>query len=446
MGHMSWSDYCIFVDQRVAFQPPRLSVPDIPPSNKADEDTKLKALIDTPVLDWQQYVIFSLITVLQGADGYGPGRGFGRGMNGRMGGRGFGESFMVIIFSTACPTNGDPNYDIKRVKPPTGIPKSMLIATPDGSYALPSGAVAVLRRKLILAAFEKEIEGLPSTRSVGDLPPELHCPLCKEVMKDAVLTSKCRFKSFCDKCIRNYITSKSVCVCGATNTLADDLLPNKTLRDTINRILESGNSSTDNAGSAFQVQDMESARCPQPKIPSPTLSAASKGENKPLPLHEEALKTQETVDEVKPIPDPQQMLENVRNTKVADASEATHESMSAKEPASQGSAPLVDEEERKGKRRKFACLQMVLTSSLFFVNILVLCPIESLLLYKLGIKHFHPCAFFITEMQWKTPQDLAAENYMLHMGPSAAYNPYWNGMQPGMGMDGYMPPYGAPMP
>ena len=50
------------------------------------------------------------------------------------------------------------------------------------------------------AAFEKEIEGLPSIRSVGDLPPELHCPLCKEVMKDAVLTSKCCFTSFCDKC------------------------------------------------------------------------------------------------------------------------------------------------------------------------------------------------------------------------------------------------------
>lgn len=48
-------------------------------------------------------------------------------------------------FIQHCPTNGDPNFDIKRVKPPTGIPKSMLMATPDGSYALPSGAVAVLR-------------------------------------------------------------------------------------------------------------------------------------------------------------------------------------------------------------------------------------------------------------------------------------------------------------
>lgn len=88
---------------------------------------------------------------------------------------------------------------------------------------------------------------------------------------------------------------------------------------------------------------MESARCPLPKIPSPTLSAASKGENKPSPLNE-ALKTQEIVDEVKPVLAPQQMSENVRNTKIGDASEATHESMSVKEPASQGSAPLVDEE------------------------------------------------------------------------------------------------------
>lgn len=56
--------------------------------------------------------------------------------------------------------------------------------------------------------------------------------------------------------IRDYIISKSICVCGATNVLADDLLPNKTLRDTINRILESNNSSAENGGSAFQVQGL----------------------------------------------------------------------------------------------------------------------------------------------------------------------------------------------
>ncbi|KAJ8775148.1 hypothetical protein K2173_020152 [Erythroxylum novogranatense] len=396
------------------------TLPDAPPTNKADEDSKLKALIETPALDWQR----------QGADGFGPGRGFGRGMAGRMGGRGFGRLGLERKtppqgyvchrckvpghFIQHCPTNGDPNYDIKRVKPPTGIPKSMLMATPDGSYALPSGAVAVLKPNE--AAFEKEIEGLPSTRSIGDLPPELHCPLCKEVMKDAVLTSKCCFKSFCDKCIRDHIISKSNCVCGATDILADDLLPNKTLRDTINRILESGNSSAENAGSTFQVQDMESARCSQPKIPSPTHSAASKGEQKPSPSNAEApnVNMKETVNAGNPAVAPLQLFEKVKSTRAPDASEATHESVSVKEPASQGSAPLADEEVQQklaigdaGKKKKKKKVRM---------------PPNDL---------------------WKSSQDLAAENYMMPMGPGV-YNPYWPGAQPGM--EGYMAPYANPVP
>ncbi|XP_038995870.1 E3 ubiquitin ligase PQT3-like isoform X2 [Hibiscus syriacus] len=388
-------------------------LPDAPPTDKADEESKIKALIDTPALDWQR----------QGADGFGPGRGFGRSMGGRMGGRGFGldrktppQGYVCHRckvpghFIQHCPTNGDPNYDIKRVKPPTGIPKSMLMATPDGSYALPSGAVAVLKPNE--AAFEKEIEGLPSTRSVGDFPPELHCPLCKEVMKDAVLTSKCCFKSFCDKCIRDYIITTLMCVCGAANMLADDLLPNKTLRDTINRILESGNSS---AGSTFQVQDMESARGLQPKIPSPTTSAASKGEQKPVSAKEESPDVKDKANDLKKAIPSQQILEKVMTTKLAEASEATLESMSVKEPASQGSAPLVEEEVQQkmasgeaGKKKKKKKVRLP-----------------------------------ANDWQWKTPQDLAAENYMMSMGPSA-YSPYWTGMQPGI--DGFMGPYAGVVP
>ncbi|KAL2547443.1 DWNN domain [Forsythia ovata] len=326
-------------------------VQDAPPS-KADEDSKIMALIDTPALDWQR----------QSSDGFGPGRGFGRGMGGRMmGGRGFGRGGFERKtppvgyichrckvpghFIQHCPTNGDSNFDVKRVKPPTGIPKSMLMATPEGSYALPSGAVAALKPNE--AAFEKEIEGMPSTRSVGDLPPELHCPLCKEVMKDAVLTSKCCFKSFCDKCIRDYIISKSICICGATNILADDLLPNKTVRDTINRILESNNGSAENGGSNFQVQDMES-RNPHHQGLSPTQSFASKGEQvaprSSPPQKEEISKIVETAEEDNTLVAPDQKVEKGRTPKVADVSEVIHETLSVKEPASQGSAPLVDEE------------------------------------------------------------------------------------------------------
>ncbi|XP_019150253.1 PREDICTED: zinc finger CCCH domain-containing protein 18-like [Ipomoea nil] len=398
-------------------------VQEAPPSSKADEESKFKALIDTPALDWQQ----------QPADGFGAGRGYGRGPGGRMmGGRGFGRGGFERKtpppgyvchrckvsghFIQHCPTNGDPNFDIKRVKPPTGIPKSMLVTTPDGSYALPSGASAVLKPNE--AAFEKEVEGMPSTRSVGELPPELHCPLCKEVMKDAVLTSKCCFKSFCDKCIRDYIISKLMCVCGATNILADDLLPNKTLRDTINRILESNNSS-EHGGSALQVQDMESARNPQPKVPSPSQSAASKGEKmppQPLLQKEETSRVQEVIEEVKVEIAPPQPLEKGRSSKVVDISEATHESISVKEPASQGSAPLVDEEVQQkpavsdaGRKKKKKKARLPLTAA---------------------------------EMQWRASQDIAAENYMMPMGPS--YNPYWTGMQ--QGMEGFVGPYPGQMP
>ncbi|KAL6008126.1 hypothetical protein ACLOJK_033632 [Asimina triloba] len=412
--------------------------------NKVDEDSKIKALIDNTALDWQR----------QTQEAFGPGRGFGRGvMGGRMmAGRGFGRAGGLERktpppgytchrckvpghFIQHCPTNGDPNYDIKRVKPPTGIPKSMLMATPDGSYALPSGAVAVLKPndfsifslELELAAspsenraaFEKEIEGLPGTRHVGDLPPELRCPLCKEVMKDAVLTSKCCFNSYCDKCIRDYIISKSMCVCGATNVLADDLLPNKTVRETISRILESTTSSAENAGSAMHVQDMESARCPQPKAPSPTHSATVKEETV-LPLREDhAPEIKEmTVNEGKAILDaPQPSLEKNKATKNVDLSEATLESMSVKEPLSQGSAPLAEEEVQQnlpgidpGKKKKKKKVRLPANAA---------------------------------DWQWRNPQDLAGENYPMPFGPSA-YNPYWTGMQ--WGMDGYMAPLTGPVP
>ncbi|KAF2304178.1 hypothetical protein GH714_028359 [Hevea brasiliensis] len=92
---------------------------------ESDEDSKIKALVNTPALD--------------GSLKY-------------------------------CPTNGDPNYDFKRVRPPTGIPKSMLVPNPDGSYVLSSGATAVLQPND--DAFKKEIFGcFPSKRSwsVSDL-------------------------------------------------------------------------------------------------------------------------------------------------------------------------------------------------------------------------------------------------------------------------------------
>ena len=96
--------------------------------------------------------------------------------------------------------------------------------------------------------------------------------------------------------------------------------------------------------SDFEFSDMESARCPQPKIPSPTSSAASKGDLKVSSVNEKTTNIQETADDRKAVSAPQQTSEQVRNPRAADISEATHESMSVKEPASQGSAQQVEEE------------------------------------------------------------------------------------------------------
>ncbi|PIA31749.1 hypothetical protein AQUCO_04900203v1 [Aquilegia coerulea] len=391
--------------------------------DKADEDNKIKALIDSSAFDWQT----------QPQDGFGAGRGFGRGMGGRMiAGRGFGRGGgferktppqgyichrceVPGHFIQHCPTNGDPNYDKKRVKNPTGIPRSMLEANPEGAYALPGGAVAMLKPNE--AAFDREVEGLSSTRSVGELPPELHCPLCKEVMKDAVLTSKCCFSSFCDKCIRNCIISKSMCVCGATNILADDLLPNKTVRDTINRILESNNSSADNAGSAVHIQ--ESSRCEHPKVPSPTISATSKGGQMPPSPKKDTLDLKEATNSGQPVVNaPKQSLETGRPLKAVDLSEVTRESMFEKEPKLQGGVVHAEEEVQQklstsepGKKKK---------------------------------KKKMPFPANAAELQWRPPQDYAAENYMMPFA-QPTFDPYWSGMQ--YGMDGYMaPPYPGAMP
>lgn len=49
----------------------------------------------------------------------------------------------------------------------------------------------------------------------------------------------------------------------------------------------------------------------------------------------------------------------------------------------------------------------------------------------------------LVDLQWKTSQDLGAENNMMPSGPSA-FNPYWTGMQ--SGMDGCLAPYPGAIP
>lgn len=59
-----------------------------------------------------------------------------------------------------CPTQGDPAYDRKRVRPPVGIPMTRLALSEEGGLVLPGGQMGTLVANE--DAFAREILGLPT--------------------------------------------------------------------------------------------------------------------------------------------------------------------------------------------------------------------------------------------------------------------------------------------
>nr|GEY09786.1 hypothetical protein [Tanacetum cinerariifolium] len=79
-----------------------------------------------------------------------------------------------------------------------------------------------------------ELELWQARAWLGSFPPLLLIvirtrPYVKNVVADKLWLAS----SFCCSGIRDLFISKRTCVCGATDRLADELLPNKTLRETI---------------------------------------------------------------------------------------------------------------------------------------------------------------------------------------------------------------------
>uniref|UniRef100_A0A6N2MAK7 Zinc knuckle CX2CX3GHX4C domain-containing protein n=1 Tax=Salix viminalis TaxID=40686 RepID=A0A6N2MAK7_SALVM len=265
-----------------------------------EENRKILELVNTPALDM----------LGQGCDSggsYVKGGKNGRTRGGLPNKTPPGRCHVGGHFIQHCPTNGDPNYDVKRVKAATGIPKSMLKADPEGRCVLFNGEVAAMKPNEDV--FEKEMEGIPariSPWSVNDVPPDLLCPLCKKIMKDAVLTSKCCFKT-------------------------------------------GGGGGGDGSGSrttSFQVRDLGSLlHCPSQtsKVSSTKMSATS-----PCSSSKEQ---QEPNDRVNPLP---RMAKRARTAESADESKATIAPMNVK--SLHGIDEEVDQKKlvsnENGKKRK----------------------------------------------------------------------------------------------
>ncbi|CAK9212093.1 unnamed protein product [Sphagnum troendelagicum] len=237
----------------------------------ADENSRIAAMVNNTASEWQR----------QTQEAFAGGRGYGRGGYGR-GSRGFGRATppqgyvchrcgQPGHFIQHCPTNGDPTYDMRRMKPPVGIPKTRLKADQEGSYILPDGSVAVMQPDETV--FAKEADALLAIRPILiEPPPELRCPLCKNIFKDAVMIPCCQY-SFCDKCIREELIAKGKCPqCGSTKFKNDDLLPNINLRQAIDRFLEAQVTTSGASDSFLRQQQAPDVESGPRKVPTPAAS------------------------------------------------------------------------------------------------------------------------------------------------------------------------------
>ena len=113
-----------------------------------------------------------------------------------------------------CPTNDNPEYDNRRFKRTTGIPKSMLktveqstaenmsgvMVTPDGSYVIATPDSSSWQRS---RARSRPLSKTDVYQSVPS-DPALACPLCSKLVRDAVKTSCCH-TSFCEECVQTHL-------------------------------------------------------------------------------------------------------------------------------------------------------------------------------------------------------------------------------------------------
>lgn len=141
-----------------------------------------------------------------------------------------------------CPTN---NFDTKRS---TGIPRSFMVsvnADQKGALLTSSGdyAVPIIDFKAYKEVKKEKPPFSPNNESDKEIvvsleiPQDLKCNLCQNLLQDAVLIPCCG-NSFCDECIRSLLLeseSHECPTCKELNVSPDTLIPNRYLRICVNK-------------------------------------------------------------------------------------------------------------------------------------------------------------------------------------------------------------------
>ncbi|CAN1138094.1 E3 ubiquitin ligase PARAQUAT TOLERANCE 3 [Linum perenne] len=131
-----------------------------------------------------------------------------------------------------CPTNGDSNYDHgKRMRPTVTL-------NPAAECEFNKLMEGISSSSSSNSETTTSIDTSSSSSYSAVVPAELHSPLCRSVMREAVFAKRCCFRSFCNGCIREHVKKSKACVCGAAaanvDAKDDDFVANVTVRKMIN--------------------------------------------------------------------------------------------------------------------------------------------------------------------------------------------------------------------
>lgn len=178
-----------------------------------------------------------------------------------------------------CPTNNDPNFEGKRIKRTTGIPKKFLKSIEIDPTTLTNEEI--VQRKIMITDEGKFVVQIADQESWNDyqrkqqkrlinskdavwkenyfkdLPEELKCPITKGILKDPVKTTKCCNKFFSKMALEDsLLESDFVCPsCGATDILLDSLVDDKEMAAKVDKFIKEQAQTDTNAQPAASQND-----------------------------------------------------------------------------------------------------------------------------------------------------------------------------------------------
>ncbi|SCV05680.1 LANO_0H12816g1_1 [Lachancea nothofagi CBS 11611] len=161
-----------------------------------------------------------------------------------------------------CPTNSDPNFEGKRIRRTTGIPKKFLksvdvdpstmtpeemaqrkiMVTDDGSFVVQVAdqhSWEDYQRKQQSRALNQD-NAIWMKGHFSDLPEDLKCPITGGLLKSPVKTSKCCKKHFSRQALEDLLVENDfVCPgCNAEETLLDSLIPDEDKEKQVQKFLD----------------------------------------------------------------------------------------------------------------------------------------------------------------------------------------------------------------